>query len=151
MLMIMFIKKEKKNHFFDSISVISDVMKGGGHVKNIFQVQLRRQSHRARIMTDVAPPLEVRNMTEWRPDLFNTSALIPTISVTSHHIDKVRKILEKYVLKMRNIKPVQQCEKFPDRKSVLLSPEQVSSFRDLQPIHSILEDFDVHQKHFRKV
>ena len=90
-------------------------------------------------------------MTEWRPDLFNTSALIPTISVTSHHIDKVRKILEKYVLKMRNIKPVQQCQKFPDRKSVLLSPEQVSSFRDLQPIHSSLEDFDVHQKHFRKV
>lgn len=149
MLTIMFI--QKNHHFFDSISVISDVMKGGAHVKNIFQVQLRRQSYRARIMTDVEPPLEVRNMTEWRPDLFNTSVLIPTISVSSHHIDKVRKILEKYVLKMRNIKPVQQCQIFPDRKSFLLSPEQVSSFRDLQPIHSSLEDFDVHQKHFRKV
>ena len=99
-------------------------------------------------MCDVAPPLEVRNMTEWRPDLFNTSALIPTISVTSHHIDKVRKVLEKYVLKMRNIKPVQQCQKYPDRKTVLLSPEKVSSYRDLQPIQSSLEEFEISQKHF---
>ena len=103
------------------------------------------------MMSDIAPPLEVRNMTEWNPELFNTTTLIPTISVTSHHIDKVRKVLEKYVLKMRNIKPVQQCQKFPDRKSVLLSPEQVSSYRDLQPIHSSLEDYEVSQDHFRNV
>ena len=66
------------------------------HLRNISQVQLRRQRLRAK-MCDVSPPLEVRNMTEWRPELFNTTALIPTISVTSHHIDKVRRILNNYL------------------------------------------------------
>ena len=136
--------------FFLTFLPISDVvMILEPAVRKIYQVAIRRYSKPR--MCDIAPPFEVRDMREWRPELFTCSALIPAISVTSTHIDKVRKILEKYVLKMRNIKPVQQCEKFPDRKSVLLSPEQVSSFRDLQPIHSSLEDFDVHQKHFRKV
>ena len=115
--------------------------------RNISCIKLRTPL--LRMMSDIAPPLEVRNMTEWNPELFNTTALIPTISVTSHHIDKVRKVLEKYVLKMRNIKPVQPCQKFPDRKSVLLSPEQVSSYRDLQPIHSSLEDYEITRDHFR--
>ena len=101
-------------------------------------------------MCDIAPPLEVRDMREWRPELFTSSALIPSISVTSNHIDKVRKILEKYLLKMRNIKPVQQCQKYPDRKSLLLSPEQVSSFRDLQTLHSRLEEYHVNHEHFRE-
>ena len=100
-------------------------------------------------MCDIAPPPEVRNMQEWKPEPFNSSALIPTISVTSHHLHKARKILEKYVLKMRNVKPVQPCQNFPDRKCVLLSPKQISSYRDLQPIHSSLADFDVSHEHFR--
>ena len=101
-------------------------------------------------MCDIAPPLEVRDMREWRPELFNSSALIPSISVTSQHIDKVRKILEKYLLKMRNIKPVQQCQKYPDRKSLFLSPEQVSSFRDLESLHSSLQEYHVNHEHFRE-
>ena len=89
-------------------------------------------------------------MREWRPELFNSSALIPSISVTSQHIDKVRKILEKYLLKMRNIKPVQQCQKYPDRKSLFLSPEQVSSFRDLEHLQSSLQEYHVNHEHFRE-
>ena len=89
-------------------------------------------------------------MRDWRPELFTSSALIPSISVSSSHMEKVRKILEKYLLKMRNVKPVQQCQKFPERKSVLLSPEQVSSFRDLEPLHSSLEEYHVNHEHFRE-
>ena len=117
-------------------------------VRNICQILLRR--YRSSRMCDIAPPLEVRDMREWRPELFNSSALIPSISVTSQHIDKVRKILEKYLLKMRNIKPVQQCQKYMDRKSLFLSPEQVSSFRDLEPLQSSLQEYHVNHEHFRE-
>ena len=134
--------------FFLTILPISDVMILEPAARKIYQVAIRRYSKPR--MCDIAPPLEVRHMREWRPELFTCSALIPAISVTSTHIDKVRKILEKYILRMRNIKPVQQCQTYPERKSVLLSPEQVSSFRDLEPLHSSLEEYQVNHEHFRE-
>ena len=133
---------------FGNFRCCYDMILEPARVRNICQVLLRRYSSFK--MCDIAPPLEVRDMREWRPELFNTSALIPALSVTSSHIDKVRKILEKHLLKMRNIKPIQQCQKYPDRKSVLLSPEQVSSFRDLEPLHSSLEEYHVNHEHFRE-
>ena len=37
----------------------------------------------------IPPPPEVRGMTEWTPELFSTSALLPRLSVAR---DQVRKI-----------------------------------------------------------
>ena len=51
---------------------------------------------RHRIMSPIEPPLEVRGITEWQPELFNTTALIPRLSVkseqVSHDWSTVRKL-----------------------------------------------------------
>ena len=41
---------------------------------------------RHRIMSPIEPPLEVRGITEWQPELFNTTALIPRLSVKSEQV-----------------------------------------------------------------
>ena len=43
---------------------------------------------RNRIMSPIEPPLEVRGITEWQPELFNTTALIPRLSVKSEQVSQ---------------------------------------------------------------
>ena len=43
---------------------------------------------RHRIMSPIEPPLEVRGITEWQPELFNTTALIPRLSVKSEQVSQ---------------------------------------------------------------
>ena len=62
----------------------------------------------------------------------------------------VRKILEKYLLKVANLKPIQECEKAKDRRSLLLNPDLVSSFRDLDDhVKDLSAVADIDSKHFR--
>ena len=114
--------------------------------KQVIQTKLRLKH---RIMSPISPPPEVRGITEWQPELFNTTALIPSLSVNNDQIGTVRKSLEKYLLKVNNLKPVQDCAKFPGRRSLLLNPEDISSFRDLEPMQKQLEQCFVKREHFR--
>ena len=89
------------------------------NIRSPFIVTLVRGKHRT--MSPIDPPLEVRGVTEWRPELFNTSVLIPRLSVKSEQVGPVRKILEKYLLKVANLKPIQECDRSKDRKICRLS------------------------------
>jgi len=101
----------------------------------------------SRMMSPIPPPLTVKGMTEWQLDLFKTTALIPCIAVNQEQIGAARKFIEKYILKMFNLKPVQESA-LPNRKLVLLNPELVSQFRDLESVHSSLAQLDIAQEHF---
>ena len=37
----------------------------------------------------IPPPPEVRGMTEWTPELFSTSALLPRLSVARDQVSKI--------------------------------------------------------------
>ena len=109
---------------------------------------LVRGKHRT--MSPIDPPLEVRGVTEWRPELFNTSVLIPRLSVKSEQVGPVRKMLEKYLLKVANLKPIQECDRSKDRRTLLLNPDLVSSFRDLDDHVKDLSAADIDSQHFRQ-
>ena len=49
-------------------------------------IAIRQVRGRHRIMSPIEPPLEVRGITEWQPELFNTTALIPRLSVKSEQV-----------------------------------------------------------------
>ena len=97
-------------------------------------------------MSPIDPPPGVRGMTEWRPELFNTTALIPVLSVQSTQIGNIRKALDKYLLKMNNMKPVQESEHCSERKYLLLNPELVSSYRDIDK--ELRDGDEVSREHF---
>lgn len=103
--------------------------------------------HKARMMSPIPPPPSVKGMTEWQADKFTTTALIPSIAVNQEHIGATRKFVEKYILKMYNLKPVQESS-LPDRKLVLLNPELVTQFRDLESVHPALAQLDITKEHF---
>ena len=118
------------------------------NIRSPFIVTLVRGKHRT--MSPIDPPLEVRGVTEWRPELFNTSVLIPRLSVKSEQVGPVRKILEKYLLKVANLKPIQECDRSKDRRTLLLNPDLVSSFRDLDDHVKDLSAADIDSQHFRQ-
>jgi len=121
--------------------VLSDIRKA------LIVTRFVRRRHR--IMSPIDPPLEVRGITEWQPELFNTTALIPRLSVKSEQVGPVRKILEKYLLKIANLKPIQECDKDKARRSLLLNPDLVSSFRDLDDhVKDLTAVADIDRKHF---
>ena len=63
----------------------------------------------------------------------------------------MRKILEKHLLKVASLKPIQECDKDKDRRTILLNPDMVSSFRDLDDLAKDLSTVaDIDSKHFRK-
>jgi len=103
--------------------------------------------HRSRLMSPIPPPPSVKGMTVWQDDLFNTTALVPAIALNPDHIGAARKFIEKFMLKMYNLKPVQESSS-PDRKLVLLNPELVTQFRDLESVHPALKQLDVSQENF---
>ena len=93
----------------------------------------------------IPPPPEVRGMTEWTPELFSTSALLPRISVATDQVSKifsqylqnifyknisrvqlgaVRKLLDSRLARIQGLKPIQESED-QDRKWLILNPEQV--------------------------
>ena len=117
------------------------------NIRSPFIVTLVRGKHRT--MSPIDPPLEVRGVTEWRPELFNTSVLIPRLSVKSEKVGPVRKMLEKYLLKVANLKPIQECDRSKDRRTLLLNPDLVSSFRDLDDHVKDLSAADIDSQHFR--
>jgi len=98
-------------------------------------------------MSPIPPPPSVKDMKEWQPDLFTTTALIPSIAVNQEQIGTARKFIEKFILKIFNLKPVQESS-LPNRKLVLLNPELVTQFRDLESVHSSLAKLDIAQEHF---
>ena len=60
---------------------------GGPRVlSNIRRAFLLTTRNRLRIMSPIEPPLEVRGITEWQPELFNTTALIPRLSVKNEQV-----------------------------------------------------------------
>ena len=118
------------------------------NIRSPFIVTLVRGKHRT--MSPIDPPLEVRGVTEWRPELFNTSVLIPRLSVKSEQVGPVRKMLEKYLLKVANLKPIQECDRSKDRRTLLLNPDLVSSFRDLDDHVKDLSAADIDSQHFRQ-
>ena len=128
--------------FKNDLMILARILKP----KQVIQTKLRLKH---RIMSPISPPPEVRGITEWQPELFNTTALIPSLSVNNDQIGTVRKSLEKYLLKVNNLKPVQDCAKFPGRRSLLLNPEDISSFRDFEPMQKQLEQCFVKREHFR--
>ena len=77
-------------------------------------------------------------MREWSGEMFSSTALIPVLTVRSEEVGRVRKSVEKYLLKMNNMRPIQDCTDDDDdddgggRKYLMLNPELVSSFRDLE-------------------
>ena len=79
----------------------------------------------------IAPPLCVRGMAEWQPELFSTSVLIPCLRVAQEQVGAVRKPLENMSLKMVGLRPVQTCPDFPAKRLVLLSPSHVTMFKDI--------------------
>lgn len=118
-------------------------------MSNIRRAFLVTTRNRLRIMSPIEPPLEVRGITEWQPELFNTTALIPRLSVKSEQVGPVRKILEKHLLKVASLKPIQECDKDKDRRTILLNPDMVSSFRDLDDLAKDLSTVaDIDSKHF---
>ena len=118
------------------------------NIRSPFIVTLVRGKHRT--MSPIDPPLEVRGVTEWRPELFNTSVLIPRLSVKSEQVGPVKKMLEKYLLKVANLKPIQECDRSKDRRTLLLNPDLVSSFRDLDDHVKDLSAADIDSQHFRQ-
>ena len=58
--------------------VLSDIRKA--------RIVITQVRGRHRIMSPIEPPLEVRGITEWQPELFNTTALIPRLSVKSEQV-----------------------------------------------------------------
>jgi len=79
----------------------------------------------------VHPPPCVRGMTEWKPELFTTTTLIPCLRVDQNHVNQVRGPLAKLSLRMAGLRPVQECPDIPARRLVLLNPSLVSMFGDL--------------------
>ena len=84
-------------------------------------------------------------MTEWTPELFSTSALLPRLSVATDQVSKifsleppkyfyenisrvqlgaVRKLLDSRLARIQGLKPIQESED-QDRKWLILNPEQV--------------------------
>ena len=57
-------------------------------MSNIRRAFLVTTRNRLRIMSPIEPPLEVRGITEWPPELFNTTALIPRLSVKSEQVSR---------------------------------------------------------------
>jgi len=110
-------------------------------------LRLSLSRYKARMMSPIPPPPCVKGMTEWQVDMFNTTALVPTIAVSQENIGAARKFIEKFMLKMFNLKPVQESS-LPDRKLVLLNPELVNQFRDLESVHHLLAQLNIHQEHF---
>ena len=103
--------------------------------------------HKARLMSPIPPPPSAGGMIEWQADMFTTTALIPSIAVNQEHIGATRKFIEKFILKMFNLKPVQESS-LPNRKLVLPNPELVRQFRVLEPVHSSLAQLHISQEHF---
>ena len=61
----------------------------------------------------------------------------------------MRKILEKYILKVASLKPIQECDKDKERRTILLNPDLVSSYRDLDDLAKDLSTVaDIDSKHF---
>ena len=54
------------------------------NISRAFNLVTTRDRHR--IMSPIEPPLEVRGITEWQPELFNTTALIPRLSVKNEQV-----------------------------------------------------------------
>jgi len=104
-----------------------------------------------RIKMSIAPPLCVRGMTEWQPELFSTSVLIPCLRVGQEQVGAVRKPLESVSLKMVGLRPVQTCPDFPAKRLVLLSPSLITMFKDIvkEPMTSeCLKSLDISVKDF---
>lgn len=92
------------------------------------------------------PPSCVRGMTEWDPQLFSKSFSIPCIKIQPELIGKVQKMLQKYCLKMRNLRNVIEVN---GGKVILLNPDLVTAFNDISSEdRCILEDFGLDEKCF---
>jgi len=99
------------------------------------------------MMSPIPPPPSVKGMTEWKAEMFDTTVLIPALAVHPEKIGIARKSIEKYILKIFNLKPVQETL-IPNTKLLLLNPEMITQFRDLEPVHSALKQLDISQEHF---
>ena len=70
--------------FSDHVMTIGGARVLGDIRKALIVTTFVRRRHR--IMSPIEPPLEVRGITEWQPELFNTTALIPRLSVKSEQV-----------------------------------------------------------------
>jgi len=103
--------------------------------------------HRSRLMSPVPPPSSVKGMLKWQTALFETTALIPCLLVDQEKIGNVRKSLDDYLLKMFNMRPVQESS-VQTKKLLLLNPSKISHFGDLKPVQCTLDDNNVSQDDF---
>ncbi|XP_027229731.2 tRNA (guanine(37)-N1)-methyltransferase isoform X1 [Penaeus vannamei] len=81
--------------------------------------------NRLRTQMDVQlllPPSSVRGMKELNREAFQKTLTIPVIILDPEHIRHVLKKVKKYLLKLNNLKPVQNIEGHPEMKRILLNP-----------------------------
>jgi len=116
-------------------------------LKTLKPVSLTLQRSRKRMACPIKPPLCVKGMTEWQPELLNTSVLIPCLNIPQENIGAARKFIEKFTLKMFNLRPVQES-RMEDRKITLLNPELVCKFSDLSEVEEPLKGLNVVNEHF---
>jgi len=108
-----------------------------------------------RIMSPVPPPVAVRGMQEWQPELFSTTALLPGLAVPALHLARARRLAGKLVLRIPNLVPVQDMKGVEgesdgsERKLLLLCPVSVRQWTDLEPgLQSSLAELQVSPQHF---
>lgn len=93
-------------------------------------------------MTDIKPPPCVRGMTDWQPEQFSTTVLLPCVRVNQDYVTALRKPLEKLCCKILVLRSIQECSEIPDKRLVLLNPSLVSMFSDLTKEERIASAFE---------
>ncbi|KAK2588695.1 hypothetical protein KPH14_001588 [Odynerus spinipes] len=76
----------------------------------------------------LVPPVSVRGMTCLDRDAFVTAVEVPSLKLYKVTISKFMPVLKKYLLKIRNLKPVQTVD---DGIIIYLDPKVVTKFEDI--------------------
>lgn len=76
----------------------------------------------------MVPPVSVRGMTRLDRDSFTSTILVPCVKLGPVKLSVITPTLKKYILKLKNIKPIQSKE---NQTIVYLDPKKVASMNDL--------------------
>lgn len=90
--------------------------------------------NRLRTQMDVQlllPPPSVRGMTELNREAFQKAITVPVVILDPEHTRHVLKKVKRYLLKLNNLKPVQNIEGPPEMKRILLNPLLVTDTNEI--------------------
>ncbi|XP_023347378.1 tRNA (guanine(37)-N1)-methyltransferase [Eurytemora carolleeae] len=86
-----------------------------------------------KMTSPVSPPDCVRGMKVFKPEMFQKSASFPCLKIQVEQLNRLKKVLEKFAVKIPNLKTVQDTEE-SGQKIILLNPNIIKTFSDLKDV-----------------